>query len=68
MWFNVLLVSEKMENVLLHFKLLFDYSFMRGTSADIASISVKIISSLFTLFSVVFVPHAVKADNFSFSL
>lgn len=57
-----------MVNTLLFFKLLFDYSFVRGISVDMTFISVKIISSLFVLFSVIFVLHAVKPDNFSFSL
>lgn len=57
-----------MVNTLLFFKLLFDYSFVRGTSAAMASLSVKIINSLFALCSAIFIVHAVKWDNFSSSL
>lgn len=56
--FNLLLVSEKMVNTLLFFKLLFDYSFVRGTSAAMACLSVKIFNSLFALCSAIFIVHA----------
>lgn len=46
---------------------LFEYSFVRGTSAAMASLSGKIISSLFALCSAIFILHAVKSDNFSSS-
>lgn len=52
----------------LFFKLLFDYSSGRGTSAAMASPSGKIISSLFALRSAIFILHSVKSDHFSSSL
>lgn len=50
------------------FKLLFDYSFVRGTSGAMASLSGKIPSSSFALCSVIFILHAVKSGHFSSSL
>lgn len=47
---------------------LFEYSFVRGTSAAMASLSGKIISSLLALCSAILILHAVKSDHFSSSL
>lgn len=57
-----------MGDTLLFLKLLFDGSFVRGTSADVASVSVRMISPVFALFSAILALHAVQADHSSFSL